>query len=87
MIQYYVERFSEDNGLLRQTIVLFKTLHIFDPYQAKSLQLDAQKNNQLSQYPVFEPQVQGLVAELPTYLNMLDKIESPVEDILKLFNL
>ena len=70
-------------------IELFKCLSVFDPYQAKHMDLDASKLQKLAEYPAFAPYVDGLINELPKYLailNQMNEFPSPQDqDILDWF--
>jgi hypothetical protein len=85
MLDYYLERFKEEDGLLSHQILLFKRLRLFDPFQAKDLAVNADQLNLLRDYDIFEDKVDGLVAELPAYLRLIENLQEPVADILLWF--
>jgi hypothetical protein len=83
MMSYYFDRFHEENGILSNTIALFKSIRMFQPYFAKTEGVNATHVKEMclksAHFTEFE---QKLIDELPAYIRLAASMEGKVEDVL-----
>lgn len=84
MIVYYFERFNEADGILLETVNLFKDLQIFDPLYLQQKQFDVTLVDKLNSYKVFKPFCDKLIQELPVLMQKLNGI-TEISDVLVWF--
>ena len=69
LVRYYMELFDEENGILKDSIALFKSLRLFDPRMVQSLNITGEDIKTLCKLSTFEELQDKLVRELPTYIS------------------
>ena len=69
LVRYYMDRFDEDDGELKDSIALFKSLRMFDPRIVQNLNVSAEDIKALCKLSPFEELHDELVRELPAYLS------------------
>ena len=85
MFKYYLERFDEEKGILKDLVLMFKAYAMFDVRLGGLVNLDMARLDTLAKIDSFKNLVPGMKAELAQYKALVTEHGQQVDDIILSF--